>query len=90
VKLFFITLELSCGDRVGSYFLYFTSVNDTANHTRPRGAQSGSTLGFIHGELGPDHILVNESLTPFLIDIEWAMFFDIEHEHSFLELRFGD
>jgi hypothetical protein len=46
--------------------------------------------GFIHGELGPDHILVNDRLTPFLIDIEGAMFFDIEHEHSFLELRFGD
>ncbi|WP_307606950.1 phosphotransferase [Paenibacillus sp. V4I9] len=46
--------------------------------------------GFIHGELGPDHVLVNDKLEPFLIDIEGAMFFDIEHEHSFLELRFGD
>lgn len=46
--------------------------------------------GFIHGELGPDHILVNDKLEPFLIDIEGGMFFDIEHEHSFLELRFGD
>ncbi|KRE34371.1 phosphotransferase [Paenibacillus sp. Soil522] len=46
--------------------------------------------GFIHGELGPDHVLVNNKLEPFLIDIEGAMFFDIEHEHSFLELRFGD
>lgn len=46
--------------------------------------------GFIHGELGPDHILVNDKLEPFLIDIEGAMFFDIEQEHSFLEFRFGD
>ncbi|GIP35662.1 aminoglycoside phosphotransferase [Paenibacillus sp. J2TS4] len=46
--------------------------------------------GFIHGELGPDHILVNEKLNPLLIDIEGAMYFDIEHEHSFLEFRFGD
>ncbi|QGH35317.1 phosphotransferase [Gracilibacillus salitolerans] len=46
--------------------------------------------GFIHGELGPDHVLVNDELNPFLIDIEGAMFFDIEHEHSFLEFRFGD
>lgn len=46
--------------------------------------------GFIHGELGPDHVLVNDKLEPFLIDIEGAMFFDIEHEHSFLEFRFGD
>ncbi|WP_028612057.1 phosphotransferase family protein [Paenibacillus harenae] len=46
--------------------------------------------GFIHGELGPDHVLVNNKLEPLLIDIEGAMFFDIEHEHSFLEMRFGD
>ncbi|WP_091176847.1 phosphotransferase [Paenibacillus sp. 1_12] len=46
--------------------------------------------GFIHGELGPDHVLINDKLEPFLIDIEGAMFFDIEHEHSFLEFRFGD
>lgn len=44
---------------------------------------------FIHGELGPDHVLVNDKLEPVLIDIEGAMFFDIEHEHSFLALRFG-
>ncbi|AJY77756.1 aminoglycoside phosphotransferase family protein [Paenibacillus beijingensis] len=46
--------------------------------------------GFIHGELGPDHVLVNDNLEPYLIDIEGAAFFDIEHEHSFLEFRFGD
>jgi len=46
--------------------------------------------GFIHGEMGPDHVLVNDKLEPFLIDIEGAMFFDIEQEHSFLEMRFGD
>ncbi|WP_245237496.1 phosphotransferase [Paenibacillus ihuae] len=45
--------------------------------------------GLIHGELGPDHVLVNDRLDPFLIDIEGVQFFDIEHEHSFLELRFG-
>ncbi|OMF26295.1 aminoglycoside phosphotransferase [Paenibacillus sp. FSL H8-0548] len=49
-----------------------------------------SRYGFIHGELGPDHILVNDNFEPYLIDIEGAEFFDIEHEHSFLELRFGD
>lgn len=46
--------------------------------------------GFIHGEMGPDHVLVNDKLEPFLIDIEGAMFYDIEDEHSFLEMRFGD
>lgn len=48
-----------------------------------------TTYRYIHGELGPDHILVNEKLEPYLIDIEGAQFFDIEHEHSFLEFRFG-
>ncbi|WP_199620183.1 phosphotransferase [Paenibacillus alkalitolerans] len=46
--------------------------------------------GFIHGELGPDHVLINENFEPYLIDIEGAMFFDIEHEHSFLQLRFQE
>lgn len=52
--------------------------------------EARSRYGFIHGELGPDHILINDNLEPCLIDIEGAEFFDIEHEHSFLELRFGD
>jgi hypothetical protein len=49
-----------------------------------------SRYSFIHGELGPDHILVNDKLEPYLIDIEGAEFFDIEHEHSFLKFRFGE
>ena len=52
--------------------------------------KSRTQYGFIHGELGPNHVLVNDKLEPFLINIEGAMFFDIEHEHSFLEIRFGD
>lgn len=52
--------------------------------------QPRQKYGFIHGELGPDHVLVNDRLEPYIIDIEGAMFFDIEHEHSFLEFRFGD
>lgn len=43
----------------------------------------------IHGELGPDHVLVTEDGDPVLIDIEGLMFFDIEWEHAFLRLRFG-
>lgn len=46
--------------------------------------------GFIHGELGGDHVLVDDQGQPVLIDIEGAMFFDVEWEHVFLELRFGD
>ncbi|AZN42972.1 phosphotransferase [Paenibacillus albus] len=45
---------------------------------------------FIHSELGPDHILLNEQLEPYLIDIEGAGFFDLEHEHSFLQFRFAN
>jgi hypothetical protein len=43
-----------------------------------------------HGELGPDHVLVDDHGEPVLIDIEGVMFFDVEWEHAFLELRFGD
>jgi len=43
----------------------------------------------IHGELGPDHVLIDSYGQPVLIDIEGLMFFDVEWEHVFLELRFG-
>lgn len=33
-----------------------------------------SCYSFIHGELGPDHIIVNDKLEPYLIDIEGADF----------------
>lgn len=45
---------------------------------------------FIHGELGPDHVLVDSNLQTYLIDIEGVEYFDIEYEHSFLQFRFGD
>ncbi|MFC7831080.1 hypothetical protein [Streptomyces sp. NPDC057375] len=46
--------------------------------------------GLIHGELGPDRVLVDDSGHPVLIDIEGLMFFDVEWEHVVLQLRFGD
>jgi hypothetical protein len=46
--------------------------------------------GLIHGELGPDHVLVDACGHPVLIDIEGLMFFDVEWEHVFLQLRFGN
>lgn len=49
-----------------------------------------SRYGFIHGELGPNHVLVTDDLEPYFIDIEGAEFYDIEHEHSFMEFRFGE
>ncbi|MFF4591363.1 phosphotransferase family protein [Streptomyces sp. NPDC001388] len=44
----------------------------------------------VHGELGPDHVLVTPDGEPVLIDIEGLMYFDAEHEHVFLALRFGE
>ena len=44
--------------------------------------------GLIHGELGPDHVLVDAVGRPVLIDIEGLMHFDVEWEHVFLEMRF--
>jgi Phosphotransferase enzyme family len=49
-----------------------------------------SEHGLIHGELGPDHVLVDRDGQPVLIDIEGLMFFDVEWEHAFLRLRFGE
>jgi hypothetical protein len=49
-----------------------------------------SRYGLIHGELGPDHVLVDDDGYPVLIDIEGAMFFDVEWEHAFLDFRFGE
>ncbi|KAB2971026.1 phosphotransferase [Streptomyces sp. SS1-1] len=46
--------------------------------------------GLIHGELGPDHVLVDADGRPVLIDIEGLMYFDVEWEHVFLKLRFAE
>jgi hypothetical protein len=45
--------------------------------------------GLVHGELGPDHVLVDDAGAPVLIDIEGLTWFDVEWEHAFLRLRFG-
>lgn len=44
--------------------------------------------GLVHGELGPDHVLVDGEGEPVLIDIEGLMYFDVEWEHAFLKMRF--
>jgi len=49
-----------------------------------------SRYALIHGELGADHVLLTADGEPVLIDIEGLMYFDVEHEHVFLRLRFGD
>lgn len=55
-----------------------------ASAIRPRAQHA-----LIHGELGPDHVLIDEAGQPVIIDIEGAMYFDVEWEHAFLRLRFG-
>ncbi|CAL9342184.1 hypothetical protein SUDANB121_00303 [Nocardiopsis dassonvillei] len=57
-----------------------------AARVEPRGG--GHSL--IHGELGPDHVLVTAEGRGAFIDIEGAMFFDHEWEHAFLRLRSSD
>lgn len=52
--------------------------------------QPRDEYSLIHGELGPDHVLVDEQGDPVIIDIEGAMFCDVEWEHVFLQLRFGE
>jgi len=49
-----------------------------------------SKYGLIHGELGPDHVLVDAHGHPAIIDIEGLTFFDVEWEHAFLGFRFGE
>ncbi|WP_327238111.1 aminoglycoside phosphotransferase family protein [Streptomyces sp. NBC_01317] len=58
---------------------------ELAGAVGPRG-----TYGLIHGELGPDHVLIDPKGRPVLIDIEGLMHFDVEWEHVFLRLRFGE
>lgn len=41
----------------------------------------------VHGELGPDHVLVDAAGNPVVIDIEGLMYFDVEWEHVFLRIR---
>ena len=55
-----------------------------AASVRPR-----ASYGLIHGELGPDHVSIDDRGQPVVVDIEGAMYFDVEWEHVFLRLRFG-
>ncbi|MFC9155858.1 phosphotransferase [Streptomyces bauhiniae] len=48
-----------------------------------------TTYSLVHGELGPDHILLTRDAHPVLIDIESLTHSDPEQEHAYLGLRFG-
>ncbi|QIJ66722.1 phosphotransferase [Streptomyces sp. JB150] len=59
-------------------------LRDLAAAVRPRARHT-----LVHGELGPDHVLLDAQGHPALIDIEGLMYFDAEWEHVFLRIRFG-
>ncbi|MFI5675135.1 phosphotransferase family protein [Streptomyces cellulosae] len=61
-----------------------SAVRELSAAVRPRARYS-----LIHGELGPDHVLLDAEGIPALIDIEGLMYFDAEWEHVFLRIRFG-
>ncbi|MGW2220957.1 hypothetical protein ACWCSD_38725, partial [Nonomuraea sp. NPDC001684] len=46
--------------------------------------------GLVHGELGPDHVLVTPAGDPVMIDFEGLTYFDAEWEHAWLRMRFED
>jgi hypothetical protein len=75
-------------DRVPSVASVRARVDETlralAASLRPR-----ASYGLIHGELGPDHVSIDDRGQPVVVDIEGAMYFDVEWEHAFLRLRFG-
>ncbi|MFE4664467.1 aminoglycoside phosphotransferase family protein [Streptomyces sp. NPDC056716] len=52
--------------------------------------QPRTDYAVVHGELGPDHVLVDTAGNPVLIDIEGLMYFDVEWEHVFLRIRLHD
>jgi hypothetical protein len=60
------------------------TIRTLAAAVRPRDRHT-----LIHGELGADHVLLTPDGQPALIDIEGLMYFDVEQEHVFLQLRFG-
>jgi hypothetical protein len=71
--------------RIGAARSRLESVlNEMAALVRPR-----QEYRLIHGELGPDHLVMGPDGVPVLIDIEGLMFFDVEWEHVFLRIRFG-
>ncbi|MFC9675065.1 phosphotransferase family protein [Streptomyces sp. NPDC056949] len=58
---------------------------DLSAAVRPR-----EEYAVVHGELGPDHVLVDAAGNPVAIDIEGLMYFDVEWEHVFLRIRLHD
>lgn len=49
-----------------------------------------SEFGLVHGELGPDHVLIGPNGEPVLIDIEGLMYSDVEVDHTWIRMRFEE
>jgi len=49
-----------------------------------------SHYSLVHGEAGPEHILVDQTGNPYLIDVDSVHYSDIESDHASLELLFGE
>jgi len=60
-------------------------LHSLADPIEPRAAAA-----LVHGELGPDHVLLDHRGEPVMIDIEGAMYFDVEVEHVWMRMRFGE
>jgi hypothetical protein len=60
------------------------ALHSLADSIGPRAASA-----LVHGELGPDHVLLGRRGELVLIDIEGAMYFDVETEHVWMRMRFG-
>jgi Phosphotransferase enzyme family len=60
------------------------ALHSLAEPIKPRAAWA-----LVHGELGPDHVLLDRRGEPVLIDIEGAKYFDVETEHVWTRMRFG-
>jgi hypothetical protein len=61
------------------------TLRSLADAIEPRAA-----AGLVHGELGPDHVMVDRRGEPVLIDIEGTNYFDVEREHVWTRMRFGE
>jgi phosphotransferase family enzyme len=46
-------------------------------------------FSLVHGELGPDHVMLDRDGRPVIVDLEGTTFTDVESEHVFTRMRFG-
>jgi aminoglycoside phosphotransferase (APT) family kinase protein len=59
-------------------------------HSLAEPIEPRAAWALVHGELGPDHVLLDHRGQPVLIDIEGAKYFDVETEHVWTRMRFGE